>query len=109
MKRISTRESTIHGHGVFAEETIRKGEFIGQYLSRRTETDGPYTLWVKGDDGVYRGYDGYGRLRFLNHAPQPNAEFDDRDLYATRTIRPGEEITIDYGEDWAGITILTEE
>ncbi len=105
MRRIDTQASTIHGHGVFAKETIRRGQFIGRYLARRTETDGPYTLWVEHEEGV-RGYDGFGRLRFLNHASQPNAEFDDRDLYATRTIRSGEEITIDYGEAWVGISAL---
>ena len=96
------RTSTIHGQGVFATETIPDGEFIGRYLGRRTQVDGPYTLWVEYEDGP-RGYDGYGRLRFLNHRPEPNAEFDDRDLVATRTLLPGEELTIDYGEEWADV------
>ncbi len=100
MKRIENRPSPIHGHGVFARETIRRGEFIGQYLARRTDVDGTYTLWVEFDDGL-RGYEGYGRLRMLNHTPTPNAEFDERNLFATRTIAPGDEITIHYGEDWS--------
>jgi hypothetical protein len=40
---------------------------------------------------------GRNRLRFLNHAKDPNAEFDGFDLYALRAIAVGEELTIDYG------------
>lgn len=94
------RESPIHGRGVFATRNITEGEFIGHYLGRRTDTDGMHTLWIEFDDGL-RGYEGIGRLKYVNHAATPNAEFDDRDLYATRTIRGGEEITVHYGEEWA--------
>ncbi|MBT8075418.1 MAG: SET domain-containing protein, partial [Gammaproteobacteria bacterium] len=31
---------------------------------------------------------------------QPNGEMDGLDLYARRNIRAGEEITIDYGEEF---------
>ena len=99
MQLFETRESPIHGTGVFAKREIREGQFIGRYLGRRTQEDGTYTLWVD-FDGEQRGYAGYGRMRFLNHAPRPNAEFDERDLYALRPIPPGEEITIHYGDEW---------
>ena len=38
-------------------------------------------------------------LRYLNHCSKPNAEFDGPDLYAISDIKPGEEITFDYGEE----------
>ena len=98
-----TRASTIHGQGVFATSTIRRGEFIGQYLARRTDVDNPYTLWIEWDNGP-RGYEGYGSLRFVNHTSKPNAEFLTRDLYATKTIRAGDEITVHYGEEWVGVS-----
>ena len=96
------KPSPIHGRGVFARRRIRKGRRIGRYLSRRTERDGTYVLWVEHENG-WRGYQGYGRLRFLNHRQNANAEFDGLELYATRTIQPGEEITIHYGEEWIGV------
>jgi SET domain-containing protein len=98
-KSYHTGTSTIHGRGVFATRTIRRGAFIGQYLARRTDLDSPYTLWIEWEDGP-RGYEGYGALRFVNHTATPNAEFLDRDLYATRTIRRGDEITVHYGDEW---------
>ena len=51
-----------------------------------------------------RGYEGSGRLRYLNHASTPNAEFDARNLHALRKIEKDEEVTIFYGEDWADVT-----
>jgi hypothetical protein len=59
-------------------------------------------LWLVDEEGR-QGYDGYGRLRFLNHSGTPNSEFDGLDLYAVRTIQPAEEITIHYGEEWADV------
>ncbi len=99
---IEVRSSPIHGLGVFARRTFRKGTWIGRYTARKTNRDGTYVLWVYDEARkLVSGYDGYGRLRYLNHHPRPNGELDGLDLYALRTIRPGEEITIHYGEDWA--------
>ena len=99
MKKFEIRESPIHGKGVFATAPIIRGEFIGQYLARRTDLDTPYTLWIEWDDGP-RGYEGFGRLRFANHAPRPNAEFVERDLFARSRIHHGDKITIHYGDEW---------
>ena len=41
---IEVRSSPIHGLGVFARRTFRKGEWIGRYLARRTDRDGTYVL-----------------------------------------------------------------
>ena len=100
---IEIRTSPIHGRGVFARRTIRKGERIGRFLSRRTDRDGEHTLWLEHDDGSWRAYEGYGRLRFLNHRRTPNSDFEGLDLYATKTIHPNDEITIDYGEEWTDV------
>ena len=64
---------------------------------------GDWILWLDaGEDAEeqWTGYDGNNELRFLNHAQQPNGEMDELDLYANRDIRSGEEITIDYGEEF---------
>lgn len=62
-----------------------------------------HVLWVdEGNDEEenWVGYDGDNELRFMNHSRQPNGEMDGLDLYARRDIRAGEEITIDYGEEF---------
>ncbi len=104
MCKITVRPSPIHGHGVFARKTIRKGERIGRYYSRKTTQDGTYVLWLCDEEtNEVSGYDGIGRLRFLNHSSSPNSEFDGLDLFATRSIQAGEEITFHYGDEWAGV------
>jgi len=103
MKRISVEISSIHGKGVFAAEVLKRDEYIGQYQGYRTDEDTMYTLWVEHDVDGERGYFGTGRLRFVNHSQRPNAEFDGRDLYAIRTIKPPEEILVNYGDEWHDI------
>jgi SET domain-containing protein len=100
-------DSGIHGRGLFARDDITAGEFIGHYDGPKTLDNGMHVLWVEvepdfegdSEDG-WIGYDGTNELRFLNHAQQPNGEMDGLDLYAKVDIRAGEEITIDYGEEF---------
>jgi SET domain-containing protein len=98
--KICVRRSSIHGSGVFAEQCIRRGNLIGRYEGRRTRSNGTYVLWVVDKKDRVLGIEGTGELRFLNHAPQPNAEFRFDRLFALRTIQCGEEITCHYGDDY---------
>ncbi len=95
-------DSPIHGKGLFARRRFRKGQYLGTYEGPETEENDTYVLWVEVEEGRWVGRDGKNLLRWLNHSNEPNAEFDGYDLYALRTIQPGEEITFDYGEDPAG-------
>ena len=105
-------ESPIHGRGVFAARTIRKGETIIEYRGRRStweeaseaEDDGdPYhTFLFSLDDGrvIDAGVRG-NAARWINHSCAPNCETyeDDRGrvyIEARRTIRAGEELSYDY-------------
>jgi len=96
------RRSPIHGRGLFAQRRVVKGEHLGRYEGEHTSRDGRYVLWVESvdGDGVY-GVRGKNSLRFVNHSARPNAEFDGEELFSLRRIEPGEEITVDYGPDWA--------
>ena len=96
------RRSPIHGRGLFALQTIGSGDYIGRYEGEITQRDGCYVLWVENDarDGVY-GVRGRNSLRFVNHSAEPNAEFDGEELFSLRRIEPDEEITVDYGPEWA--------
>lgn len=102
-ERIEARPSPIHGTGVFAVEALAAGERIGSYDGDPTTDDGTHVLWVEDDDGEWRGIEGTGVLRYLNHSRSPNVVFDGPDLYARRDIAAGEELLFDYGDDWADV------
>jgi len=100
---VEVKESSIHGKGVFARRSFGEGDLIGRYDGPETTEDDTYVLWVEVDDNQWRGYDGQGRLRYLNHSSSPNSEFSGRDLFATKKIEPGEEITFHYGDEWEDV------
>ena len=94
--------SAIHGRGLFARRKIKVDEYIGTYSGPATQNDGMHVLWLWNEQrDRWEGIDGNNEMRFLNHAKKPNADWWDDELYAIRTIKKGEEITFDYGEDWA--------
>ncbi len=89
--------SAIHGNGLFARVCIEADRLIGSYEGPEARRDGTYVLWVYEEDGEPPvGRSGRNLLRWLNHQEEGNAEFDGFDLYAKRTIEPGEEITFNY-------------
>ena len=107
-------QSPVHGRGVFAARTIRKGETVIEYRGKRMTWDeaceqpasddaDPYhTFLFSLDDGrvidaAIRG----NAARWINHSCAPNCETyeDDRGrvyVAARRKIRPGEELSYDY-------------
>lgn len=92
-----TKKSPLHGTGLFAARTIKKGEVIGVIPYQPVDEDGPYVLWL-GDQGIRVDSD----LKYINHSPNPNACYcDDLDVIALKTIKKDEEITHNYGDDWA--------
>jgi SET domain-containing protein len=99
-------ESSVHGRGLFARLRIPEGTWIGHYDGPQTSQNGMHVLWVDAGDSddenaeEWIGYDGSNELRFLNHSKRPNGEMDGLDLYACRDISEGEEISIDYGEEF---------
>lgn len=98
--RTRVQTSPIHGLGLFARDPISRDEYIGTYLGRPTADDDMHVLWIWNEDTEeWEGIEGENELRFINHSPDPNADWDGTDLYALRDIEPGEEITFDYGWD----------
>ena len=92
-------DSEIHGKGLFSRGKIKNGAYLGRYHGPKVKDNDMHVLWVEQDDGEWEGIDGKNMLRYLNHCSKPNAEFDGPDLYAISDIKPGEEITFDYGEE----------
>ena len=120
-RKIEARQSDIHGNGVFAIAPIEKGERVVEYKGKRRtheevdaddtgDVDSGHTfLFTLNDDYVidanYKGND----ARWINHSCAPNceaviaeAEGEDRTadkvfIEAIRDIKPGEELTYNYG------------
>jgi hypothetical protein len=95
--RVRVAKSEVHGRGLFACRRFREDAWIGTFEGDPTSRNGMHVLWVLGEDGRQHGIRGRNALRFLNHDPDPNAEFRGADLHAVRNIQPGAEILIDYG------------
>lgn len=102
---IIVKKSSIHGYGVFAGKTIKKGEIIEECYVLITRGKDPALEDYNFDaNGKYALLTGYGII--YNHAENENADYyiyPKRKLAvikANRTIKKGEEITVSYGEEW---------
>jgi hypothetical protein len=100
------------GLGLFATAPIEKGAFIIEYRGRRIANAEANRLEARGARFLYEinrrwTVDGSNRrnlARYANHSCRPNAESDIIKgkviLRAIRNIKPGDEITYDYGEEY---------
>jgi len=107
---ISVSTSKIHGTGVYAEQHIKNGsriiEYIGEKISakegtRRDDANPYHTLiFSLDDDWDIDGSVGGNNSRFINHSCGPNAKFVVENgkiwIVAVKDILHGEEITYDY-------------
>lgn len=106
---VECRASAIHGKGAFATQAFLVGDHVGVYVGEPTNDDGMHVLWIETDDRTWRGIDGTGVLRWLNHSKNPNVEFDGPDLLAIAAINSGDELTFHYGEEWENLGDSDEE
>jgi uncharacterized protein len=100
------------GLGLFATTCIDKGTFIIEYQGRRIANAQAKRLEARGNRYMFEldnrfTLDGSSRrnvARYANHSCRPNAESDvvrgKVILRAIKRIRPGEEITYDYGREY---------
>ncbi len=98
------------GLGAFAIEPIKKGQFIAEYkgplMTNKQCDETPENLyWFEINarwtiNGVARK----NVARYINHSCRPNADPMIRDrrvkIRAIKAIKPGDEITYDYGKDY---------
>jgi hypothetical protein len=104
-----------YGRGVFATRLFSKGEFVG-VVEGQIIDDADYSSDYCMDLGGTLSLEPGPPYRYVNHSCEPNAQLfivpperpDDDPvplmiMEATRTIRPGDEVTIDYGwpAEWA--------
>ena len=107
-KKVKVKRS-MAGLGLFAEEPIKKGDFIIEYIGpiiSNAEADkiqGKYLFEIS-DRRVIDGRHRYNVARYINHSCAPNADPNVQrgkvNIYATKNIKPGEEITYNYGNEY---------
>ena len=113
--RIKRKRSKLHGHGVFADETINKNrriiDYAGELIDNRQSEKREDRYLAKGCIWVFRVNGRWSRdaavggniARFINHSCKPNCwiEVVDKTIWvrASRQIRKGEELTYDYNTE----------
>jgi len=115
-KHVSTRNSEIHGSGVFANRLIAAGQVLAHYdgkilspgeVEHELAAGNGYLLELP-DGRVMDGSTGNGLGRFFNYSCDPSAYFEYREgvplIISSRSIARGEEITIDYGFEPTEVT-----
>jgi uncharacterized protein len=100
------------GLGLFATEPIKKKDFIVEYKGPRLNNEKADKLEARGSRYLYEinsrwTIDGSGRKnlgRYANHSCRPNADSHQLRgkvfLRAIKAIKPGQEITWNYGRDY---------
>ncbi len=97
------------GLGLFADADIAKGDFIVEYTGTKIPTkvaDALKTryLFELDEQWTIDGETSANTARYINHSCEPNAEAEIHDehilISATTDIKAGQEITIDYGEEY---------
>lgn len=108
-KKVSVKRSRT-GLGLFAVKEIEKGDFIIEYTGRpitKAEEDklaGTRYLFEINSRLTIDGSARSNIARYVNHSCRPNAEVDIKKgrvlIFARKKIKPGEEITYDYGQEY---------
>jgi SET domain-containing protein len=97
------------GEGLFAAEDIEKGDFIIEYTGEKIRTKVADTLKTRylfelDEKWTIDGQMLSNTARYINHSCEPNCEADTHDghilISATRDIAAGEELGMDYGEEY---------
>jgi uncharacterized protein len=107
--RFEIREAPGMGWGLFAREEVSQGDFIVEYTgikipTKEADVSKSRYLFEIDKKWTIDGETQSNRGRWLNHSCVPNVEAlgegDKILFYAVRDIFPGEELTIDYGQEY---------
>jgi SET domain-containing protein len=100
---------TVTGLGLFTLETIPRGrriiEYTGPIISAEEAAKGRGKYYFDLDEKrVIDGSPRSNRARYINHSCRPNAKGYTSGrrvwIWSLRSIKAGEELTIDYGRDY---------
>ena len=105
-REILSVRSTAAGRGLFAKKLFRKKQSIGQMMGKLISGDDYDPDYVV-DMGDYGVLDPRAPFRYLNHSCEPNCQLLEWQstrkaqpqiwVHAIKTVRPSEQLTIDYG------------
>ncbi len=114
-------KSPVHGFGVFAKELIKKGSKVWEFnpifdvrftdaeferLPPSVKAEIEHHLYQPEPGGVLYYESTMGR--YMNHSREPNVDFSDVGVgWATRDIKPDEELTCDYRHFMADVSHIT--
>jgi len=107
--RFEVRQSPGMGWGLFAREQVSQGDLILEYTgvkipTKTADETGSKYLFAVDDEWTIDGVAQDNHGRWLNHACIPNVEANDERgrifFYALRDIFEGEELTLDYGQEY---------
>ncbi len=99
----------ISGFGLFADEDIKKGEFIIKYEGKLISTQEANKLKTRylfeiDENYTIDGSSYSNKARYINHFCNPNVEAEvvagEILFFALRDIKKGEELGFDYGEEY---------
>lgn len=99
---------SVTGFGLYAEEAIPKNKFVIEYYGKivsdaEGEKIGGMYLFSLGNKTLILGATRKNTARYINHSCRPNCEATgpaNRVFIQTiRNIKPGEELTYDYGKE----------
>jgi uncharacterized protein len=113
-RRVTVRQSGVHGKGVFAVKSIAKGDKVMEYKGERISwkealrrhphnpKEPNHTFYFALDDGsVIDGKIDGNSAKYINHSCAPNCEAEEIEgrvfIHALRNIEPDEELNYDYG------------
>lgn len=97
------------GKGLFAAVDIKKGTLIAEYTgtkvpSKEADASKSRYLFEVDDEWTIDAEGGGSVARYINHSCEPNTEAEIEDghinIYAVKKILSGQEITIDYGDEY---------
>ena len=97
------------GFGLYARDAIAEGEYLMDYTGAKISSKVADALPTRylfeiDEDWTIDGSLRSNLARYINHACEPNCEADIRDdrimISAIENIQPGQELTIDYGEEY---------
>ncbi len=97
------------GLGLFAQEPIAKGacviEYTGNLLTpEQYQNSNSRYLFDVGRNRTIDGAPRWNRARYINHSCRPNCDIEIQKgrvfIQARRNIKPGEELSYDYGKEY---------
>ena len=108
-KRKFKVKRSLAGLGLFAVENVSEGDFVIEYTGEKithaqaNERRGKYLFTLNSRYVI----DGRGRknlARYINNSCEPNCEViiegSEINVYAVRSVKLGEELTYDYGQEY---------